>query len=250
LVQAINRQSGALRTISATIDMQATAGSAYSGVTTKYHEVRGILLAERPGRIRLLGQAPVVRTDIFDMAAEGNRFALYVPSQNKFYVGDAAVTPGARNSLEQLRPQHVLGALFLDSIDPAKEGYFREDASNGLHQYYVIGVIHPATTGQENLERKIWFDASNLQIWRVQLYGPEGEYVEDIHYSGYVDSGGVDYPYRIEISRPVEGYSLALTVLHASFNQPIAEGKFTLAKPAGAQTIDLSSGSPGGSGDR
>ncbi len=251
LVTAINAQSAAVSTISATVEMQPATGSVYSGIIKQYHDVRGILLAERPGRIRVLGQAPVVRTDLFDMAADGSHFSLYIPSQNKFYVGDASVTRSAKNSLERLRPQHILSALFLDSINAGKESYFAEEVDHGARQYYVIGVIGPLTSGRVTLERKIWFDRSSLQISRVQVYGPKGEYLEDIHYSGYVESAGIRYPYRIEINRPIEGYSLALTILHATFNQPIAPGKFSLTQPPGAQVIDLEPPSgTGGSGDR
>ncbi len=252
LIAAINAESATVNTISATVEMQPTTGSAYSGVIKQYHDVRGVILAEKPARIRVLGQAPVVRTDIFDMASDGSHFSLYVPSQNKFYVGNASVTPRTTNSLEQLRPQHVLSALFLGPIQPATESYFCQDADEGSGQYYVIGVLRrPVTAGLISLERRIWFDRSNLQISRVQLYGPQGAVLEDIRYSGYAGPGGIRYPYRIEINRPTDGYSLNLTILRATFNQPIADEKFSLTKPPSAQLIDLSSPPPqGGSDDR
>ncbi len=44
----------------------------------------------------------------------------------------------------------------------------------------------------------------------------------------------------------MEDYSLAITILRASFNQPIPDSKFTLKKPQNAQLINLSAaGQPG-----
>jgi outer membrane lipoprotein-sorting protein len=41
------------------------------------------------------------------------------------------------------------------------------------------------------------------------------------------------------VTRPVEDYRLAITILKATFNQPIEPEKFILNKPEGAQLVDL-----------
>ncbi len=243
LVAEINSQSGAVRSFTATVDLEPSAGSAYSGVIKQYHDVRGFILTERPEWIRMVGQAPVVRTDIFDMVSDGKRFSLYIPSRNKFYVGPTTLTTPSRNSLENLRPQHVLDALLLQPLDAARACYFREEASQGIEQDYVITEISGCGPGPVRLKRKIWFDRSNLAISRVQLYGVDGRYLEDIRYSDYRDFGGVRYPAQIAIQRPVEDYFLTIRILNARFNQPLPLSKFTLTKPQSAQEIDL--GSPG-----
>jgi hypothetical protein len=251
LIAAINAQSAAVHSLSATVDLEPTTGSVYSGVIKQYHDIRGYILFETPNWIRVLGQAPVVRTDIFDMAAKGPHFRIYVPSQNKFYVGDSSVTSHAKNSLEKLRPQHIVEALVLQAIDPQRDGYFRKDVDEDSSRDYIIGVLGGLKPGQVPLRREIWFDRSNLEISRVQFYGPAGEYLEDIHYSKYEHFGSVDYPSQTTIDRPEEGYSLGITILKAVFNQPIAAAKFSLHRPQGAQLVNLSSGqSPGGPHDR
>lgn len=242
LIAAINKQSAAVHALSATVNLEPSTGSVYSGVIKQYHDVRGYILFQRPDSIRMIGQAPVVRTDIFDMASAGPQFQLYVPLQNKFYVGNSSVTSHAANSLEKLRPQHIVDALFLRPIDPRKESYFREDVDEDAHQDYVIGALEYLKPGLADLQRKIWFNRSDLEIFRVQFYGPGGEYLEDVHYSDYEDFGGIRYPSRITVNRPEEGYSLAIAFLKAVFNQPIPPTKFSLRRPQNAQLIDLSSG--------
>ncbi len=221
--------------------MEASTGSVYSGVIKQYHDVRGFILVQRPEWIRVVGQAPVVRTDIFDMVSNGKSFSLYIPSRNKFYVGPATPQGRARNSLENLRPQHILYALLYQPINPAQATYFREEVGQGMEHYYVIAVTDGCGPGRVNLKRKIWFDRSNLEISRVQLYGAGGAYLENIHYSDYKDFGSVRYPAQIGIERPVEDYSLTIKILNARFNEPLPVSKFTLKKPANAQQVDLGS---------
>jgi hypothetical protein len=239
LIADINLQSQAVRTISATVDFSPTAGSVYSGVITQYHDVRGFILAERPARIRMQGQAPVVRTDIFDMASDGRKFQLFIPSKQKFIVGSAALNPSPKNSLENLRPQHIVEALLLKPVRPPQDQYFIAEAEDASQRFYVVGVLGSCSGGEFLLKRKIWFDRSNLSIARVQLYGPGGSYQEDIHYSFYEDLSGVHFPRRVDISRPLEDYSLSMTIESATFNQDIPASKFVLNQPATAQLVVL-----------
>ncbi len=237
--------------MTATVDLAASTGSVYSGVIKQYHDVRGFILAQRPQWIRVVGQAPVVRTDIFDMASDGETFSLYIPSESKFYVGSATTPAHAPNSLENLRPQHIVDALLLQPLNPARSAYFLEEAEQGMEQDYVIGVMSGSGPGLVSLKRRIWVDRSSLEISRVQLYGAGGVYLEGIRYSDYKDFSGVRYPAQIDIERPIEDYSLAIKILTAQFNQPLPVSKFILKKPAHAQQINLGSpGNPESSHDR
>jgi outer membrane lipoprotein-sorting protein len=156
----------------------------------------------------------------------------------KFIVGKTNFRRPAKNSLENLRPQHILEALLVPPLDASHEKWFLEEAEEGGHRFYVITVVEPA--GEEmRLKRKAWFDRTNLELARVQFYESDGVYVEDVHYSVYQDFQGISYPSHIEVTRPVEDYRLAITILKATFNQPIEPEKFILNKPEGAQLVDL-----------
>jgi outer membrane lipoprotein-sorting protein len=235
----------------ATVDLAPTAGSVYSGVIKEYHDVKGFILLEKPATIRMIGQAPVVRTDIFDMVAEGNDFRLYIPSKQKFIVGKTTYHRPTKNALESLRPQHILDALLVPPLDSTHEEYFSEEAEEAGRSYYAVHVlVHAASSshGPLAIKRKIWFDRSTLDIARLQLYGPGGELLEDVRYSDEKDFGGVRYPTSIRIVRPVEDYRLTITILKATFNEPIAAEKFALKKPESAQLVRLGEGAaPGGS---
>jgi outer membrane lipoprotein-sorting protein len=239
LVGQVNARSEAIRTFSATVDLEPTAGSVYSGVIKEYHDVKGFILVERPAMIRMIGQAPIVRTNIFDMVSDGTQFRLSIPPKRKFIVGKTDFKRPVKNALENLRPQHILDALLIPATDPASEKPVLEESEEGGRRYYVLMVLGPDGDGGLNLKRKVWFDRSNLQIARLQLYAAAGVYLEDVRYAEYQDFAGVRYPTRIQLTRPIEDYRLSINILKATFNQPISPEKFELEKPEGAELVEL-----------
>lgn len=243
LISRVNSWSENIRTLTAKVDLEPTAGSVYSGVIKEYHDVRGFILFEKPSMIRMIGQAPIVRTQIFDMASDGTEFRVYVAPKEKFIVGKATANRPARNSLENLRPQHILEALLVPQIDPAHEHPLPTEEEEGSRRFYVVTVLDSTPEGEWRIERKVWFDRSDLEITRQQIYGARGSYNEDVRYSDYHDFQGVRYPTRIRISRPIEDYRLAITILEATFNQPIEPEKFDLKKPEKAQLVELTAAS-------
>jgi hypothetical protein len=250
LVAHLNQQSEAIKTLVAKVQLEPTAGSIYSGVIKEYHDVRAFILLQAPSLIRIQGQAPVVGTEIFDMVSDGQNFKLSIPPKQKFIVGTATFHRPVKNSLENLRPQHILDALLIRGIDPATERtVFQEDEEDGK-RYYAISVLADGDQRSLRLERKIWFDRSDLEISRLQLFGPKGSFIEDVEYSNYQDFDGTHYPSRIQITRPIEDYRLTITVQSAKFNEPIPSEKFVLEKPTNEQLVDLNAPAKEGQGDQ
>jgi hypothetical protein len=204
--------------------------------------VKGFVLLQRPSTIRLLGQAPVVRTNIFDMVSDGEEFRLYIPIKGKFIIGKTTYQHPAKNALENLRPQHILQALIVPSIDPNTEYTSRLKVDHRAEgkRYYVVNIVAP--TGDRHVipRRTAWFDRANLELWRVQFWEPDGTCTEDVQYSNYQDFKGIHYPTHIELNRPEDDYQVTITIEKATFNQPIPPEKFDLQKPEGAELINLS----------
>jgi hypothetical protein len=231
--------------MTAIVDLEPTAGSVYSGVIKEYHDVKGFVLLEKPSTIRMQGQAPVVRTSIFDMVSNGEEFRLSIPTKHKFIIGKTTFRHPAKNALENLRPQHILQALIVPAIDRERETPSRvEDQSRTQRRrFYVVNiesVVESSGAPRVILHRKVWFDRADLELVRMQFYEPDGTYTEDVRYSAYQDFQGVHFPTHIEISRPAEDYEVTITIEKATFNAPIAPEKFKLEKPEGAELINLS----------
>src|SRR5450759_5962258 len=87
LLASYNSQVRAVQSLQATVDLIPSTGTTYSGVIEEYHDVSGFILAQRPAMVRVIGQAPVVAKNIFDMVSDGMTFRIYIPSKNSFLVG-------------------------------------------------------------------------------------------------------------------------------------------------------------------
>ncbi len=254
LITLYNREADAVTSINASITMTLTAGSAYSGVIKQYHQVSGFILAEKPAKIRVIGQAPVVGTNIFDMESDGQTFNIFIPSQNKFLTGPANLERPSAKPIENLRPQHLTSAIFWQPI-PNSAPVLMEDASEADGQYYVLTVVRIAgraegapteTIARTDWEvaRKIWFDRTNLAISRLQTYDAGGKIASDIRYTGWDTFDSVKYPRQIGLSRPANDYALQIGITKATFNEPVPDDRFVLRKPLGAELVNVGESSP------
>src|SRR5580658_1677772 len=140
LIDSYNREAHAVQSLNAGVSMKLTAGSAYAGVIEQYHEVNGFILASRPASIRVIGQAPIISKNIFDMVSDGQTFSIYIPSKNKFIVGPANLERHADKPIENLRPQHLVDALFWTPI-PERAPVLIEEAREENGRYYVLTVV-------------------------------------------------------------------------------------------------------------
>ena len=249
LIAAFNTQAEAAHSINAAITMMPVAGSTYSGLIEQYHDVDGFILASSPQNIRVIGQAPVLAKNIFDMTSDGKEFRIFIPSKNQFLVGPTNLERPSNKPLENLRPQHILEALFWNPFDPQQQVLF-EEAEAAPERYYVLTQLRPTAAGLE-IARKIWFDRANLRVARLQLYGPGGRFESDITYSDWqpaaaageaaTPASGVPglFPRQIHIRRPQQDYQLTITITRLTLNSEIADERFVLEQPAGSELVRL-----------
>jgi hypothetical protein len=260
LLDAYNRQAQAIQSLNSGVTMKLTAGSAYSGVIEQYHEVNGFILASRPASIRVIGQAPVVGKNIFDMVSNGTTFSIYIPSKNKFIVGPANLERRAEKPIENLRPQHLVDAVFWPVIAEGTPVLF-EEASEGASRFYVLTVVKAETApsapgpgdtgsaapGQQGssqraaadweIARKIWFDRADLRVARIENFGPSGKVASDVAYGNWQTTAATSYPWQINITRPSDDYQLQITIKKLTVNEPIAADRFTLPQPSGTDLV-------------
>jgi outer membrane lipoprotein-sorting protein len=251
LIAAYNAQAGAVKTINATVRMTPVAGSAYSGVIQEYHEVGGFILMARPEMIRIIGQAPLVAKNIFDMVSDGRTFRIFIPSKNQFLVGSTSLERAAKSPIENLRPQHILEGFFWPEL-PSGAAVLFEQFDELPDHYYVLTLLRKAGADLE-IDRKIWFDRADLHIARVQIYGPVGRLDADIAYSDWESSGGaasdgsaagVLFPRQVVLRRPQQDYQLTVTITKLTLNAAVPAERFELAQPAGSQLVTVGQEQP------
>jgi outer membrane lipoprotein-sorting protein len=248
LLEAYNLIARSTKTLNATVVLKPTAGSKYSGVIDEYHEVKAFLLAARPAHIRVIGQAPVIGTTVFDMASDGETFRVSIPSKNKFIIGPVTVERTSSKPIENLRPQHLLDALLWPEIRKEESVTLRE--FNGENtRYYILTVLR----GGYQLEvlREIWFDRSDLQVARIQTFAPKGLLLSDIRLAEWqppdnavaqtapATASNVPalFAHAIRIERPHDDYKLDLQVTKVIMNEEIPAERFKLEQPAEAELV-------------
>lgn len=250
LLVSYNQIARNIRTLSSTVVLKPTAGSKYSGVIDEYHEVKAFLLALRPAQIRVIGQAPVIGTTVFDMASDGETFWVSIPSKNKFLVGPVAVERASSKPIENLRPQHLLDALLWPEIRKEESVTLREFNDENA-RYYVLTVLRGGY--QVEVLREIWFDRADLQVARLQNFGPKGVLLSDVHLADWQPSDAANgqgtqgtsstaatpFPRAIQIARPHDDYKLDLQVTKVILNEEIPAERFKLEHPEGAELVHV-----------
>src|SRR3989449_2597589 len=246
LLEAYNLIAHNTKTLNATVELKPTAGSKYSGVIDEYHEVKAFLLAARPAQIRVIGQAPVVGTMVFDMASDGTTFQVSIPSKKKFLVGAVAVESASDKPLENLRPQHLLDALLWPEIRK-EETVLLEEFNDENSRFYVLTVLRGGYSTE--IFRKIWFDRADLNVVRLQSYGPKGVLLSDVRFSDWQPlpdqsasapkpAGGPQiFPRALRIDRPHDDYRLDLQVSKIDLNINLSADRFQLAQPENSELV-------------
>src|SRR5580704_8308195 len=254
LLASYNKQVQSVQTLQATVDLIPSTGTTYSGVIEEYHDVPGFILAERPETVRMIGQAPVVAKNIFDMVSDGKQFRIYIPSKNTFLVGPTALTRPSNKPLENLRPQHIVEALFWPEFPPTANVLFEQFDFN-VSRYYILTLLRQTESGKFEIDRKVWYNRTDLKVSRVQLFGAGGKLDSDIQYSDWEPvtatpagtppaSDQASFARDIHIWRPQDDYKLEIKILKLTLNEPISPDRFELAQPAGTELVRVGDESP------
>jgi outer membrane lipoprotein-sorting protein len=240
LLAAYHKLAGGITTFNLSVDLIPSAGKAYSGVIQQYHEVNGFILAKRPAQIRMIGQ--VLSKNIFDMTSDGDTFHIFLPTKNKFMVGPASLERPAEKPIENIRPQHLLDALFWPEISAKSPVIIAED-DEAAARFYVLSVLTPGSSPE--VERNLWFDRSDLHLARIQIYGSAGKLVSDIRMvdwqpaSSTASAGGVEFPRHIWLQRPHDDYKLEIKVKKVTLNETLSDDRFQLQQPPGAELVKV-----------
>jgi outer membrane lipoprotein-sorting protein len=247
LLEKYNEIARVVKSVNAAVELKPTAGSRYSGIIEEYHEVKAFLLAQRPAQIRVIGQAPVLGKTIFDMASDGETFRVWIPSKNKFLVGSVSAERISEKPIENLRPHHLLYALLWPEVRKEESVLF-EEFNDETARYYVLTVLRGGY--RTEILRKIWFNRADLQVSRLQTFGPKGALLSDVHFSDWqplvsdqetpasaTPSAVSAFPRLLRIDRPHDDYRLDLQIIKLSLNEDLPIERFKLEQPAGSDLV-------------
>jgi outer membrane lipoprotein-sorting protein len=241
LFQRLQDKSVQIETLKATVALDLIRGGAGTGVLEEYRQTKGYVFVERPAHIRIQVQMPLVLTTVAVMVSDGQEYRVSIPIKNQFAVQavDAPIDPA--NSLSSLRPQIFLDGLFVDVrpyLEKPSVKSVLEEAIVGIHSYYVFSFFDTEGADAELLE-KIWFDRSNMEVVRKQLFGKDGKLETDVEYRDYPTKGEIVLPGTISIHRPLEDFTVKMTFQQTEVNETLDAKVFDLPRPDGAEVVQL-----------
>jgi outer membrane lipoprotein-sorting protein len=105
---------------------------------------------------------------------------------------------------------------------------------------YELIVIRKAGEGDDwYLSRRIIFSRDDLLPHRQLIYDVQGALATDARYDNFTNYEGILFPAIVQIIRPIENYSLQLSITKLTLNKPLKDEQFTLNQPPGSKLINL-----------
>ncbi len=199
-----------------------------------YRRADGEIVVQRPGKIKLKVQVPVIKTDVAQMTSNGKTFRVAVlncggnsecrkfvkgtnsadysrlqKGLNKTHVGDKSTLQNV-NAFVNLRPQHFTDAMLVRPTDNAnvyvQSTIFQVEDETGVEKkgqsklvmrgYYLLDEFVKKPDGGLKIARRFWFDrVAGIRLARQQIFDANDEIESDIVYGKEGNlTSGTDYP--------------------------------------------------------
>ena len=243
LVAKVSKIYGAINSFQATVDMTPSLGSVYGkGEINEVPDVRAFILFMKPADIRIQAQTPVVRTQAFDMASNGQTFHLFLNTKNIFYEGANNAPRTSKNQFENLRPEVFLESMLVRPPDQG-ENPALTDLTDSENAFYILHLIQKLDNGGLRVARQIWFDRVDLTISRQMVFNDKGAILSDTRYNKWQMYNGVQFPAHIDISRPTDSFGAVLDIVEMQMNKALTSDQFVLTQPEGSKLQII--GAPG-----
>ncbi len=247
LVRLINQRWDVLKSLTATVEIQATEFKTAEGVEKDFPSSRGYILLRKPKMLRVMGT--YFGVPIFNMASDGSHFTLVIPSKNLVLEGANAVTEkDPKNPMYNLRPDFFLDAIAVRGLDSHDEFMVVNDTETvedaaKKHLYiepeYVLSVMRPKAGNEKLPVRVLTFRRDDMLPYSQDIYDRHGNLETQVTYGNYAEFSGGKYPSKVTIKRPQEGIQLTLTVESVHENVDLADSQFEVKIPAGATIRQL-----------
>ena len=250
LVQSVNEQCQAIKSLSATVEFQATEGGPRKGKEKTYTSFSGYILLRKPEAVRVIGLVPVLHTRAFDMASDGQTFKLliYYP-HDRVIEGSNTVTKESPNPLENLRPKIFFDSMLINCIQPDDLVTLTTDTETKvdpkskqlmLDPQYDLTVVRRKPDSQELIpQRVIHFSRVDLHTVQEDIYDREGAIQTQAIYGPMQQFGPQRFPGTITIKRPLEEYQIVITIQKVNVNLTLNDDQFEIKIPEGAPITRL-----------
>lgn len=222
LIAEINRFA-AVSSLRAKMDLKFEDNSfAQFGSKEIYRSADGEIVVQRPAKIYLKVQVPIIKSDVAQMTSDGDKFRVAILQDGgsgkyrKFVIGsNNADYSKLQQSLDRengevageikknvsafanLRPQHFTDAMLVQPTDSSRvytqttifqiEEDETQPAKSPLRRvlrgYYLLDEYERSAEGGLSIKRRFWFDrVGGIRLARQQIFDTTGEIESDITY--------------------------------------------------------------------
>ena len=186
-----------------------------------YRRADGEVVVQRPGKILLKVQVPIIKSDVAQMTSDGETFRVAILQDGgsgkykKFVKGtntadysrlqktlNPAEVPNGKgkenvSAFANMRPQHFTDAMLVrptsdaDVYTQSTIFEIEEDTSvdkksplrRVMRGYYLLDEFTKGDDGQLSISRRFWFDrVGGIRLARQQIFDAKGEIESDIVY--------------------------------------------------------------------
>ncbi len=187
-----------------------------------YRQADGEVVVQRPGKILLKVQVPVIKTDVAQMTSDGDTFRIAVlqdggTGKNKRFIKgtnkadysklikhfssadieNGKVLKESVNAFASLRPQHFTDAMLVRPTDSSNVyaqstifqvedetgGYKKSASRTVMRGYYLLDEFEKQPDGGMKIARRFWFDrVGGIRLARQQIFDAKDEIESDIIY--------------------------------------------------------------------
>lgn len=187
-----------------------------------YRQADGEVVVQRPGKILLKVQVPIIKTDVAQMTSDGATFRVAVLQDGgsgkykKFVKGtnnadysrlqknlnnsepvDGKQAKESVSAFSNLRPQHFTDAMLVRPTNETdvytQTSIFQTEVDesvskksplrNVMRGYYLLDEYVKQADGTLKIDRRFWFDrVGGIRLARQQIFDPQGEIESDITY--------------------------------------------------------------------
>lgn len=250
LVDIINKRYDYIGSLSAKVTFTATSGGQLKGSEKTITPFAGHILFRKPESLRVLAQVPVLSTQAFDMASDGNTFKLVIPPRNRAIEGPNTITQLSSNSFENMRPYMFVDSLVIPKIDGDELLSVTGDSDTvvlnpkthklEIRPEYLLTISK--RQGDSNVlqtERVIRFSRIDLRPVEEDIYGPDGQVQTQAIYGPLQKFGDQLFPGTITIKWPLQEQQILVTISVLRMNLPLEDSQFQLTIPSGMQVQQL-----------
>lgn len=222
LIREVNRFAS-VSSMRAKMDLKFEDNSfAEFGSKEVYRQADGEVVVQRPGKILLKVQVPIIKSDVAQMTSDGEKFRVAIlqdggsgkykkfvkGTNNADYsklqktlsaadIGDSKEAKKNVNAFANLRPQHFTDAMLVRPTDDVhiytQSTIFQDEEDKSVDKkspvrtvtrgYYLLDEFGRRADGGLTIQRRFWFDrVGGIRLARQQIFDAKGEIESDITY--------------------------------------------------------------------